>query len=140
MLNYRTRRTVQLADTDLTGFVHFSRLLVFAEAAEHDFLVSVIGDPFVESDGGRLGWPRRKITCSFKHPLAFGDEVDIDLIFRLGTASLNYSFTLHCGLHLVAEGKVALGCCLMDSHRGIEAIPIPSEIRHKLLIREQCGG
>jgi acyl-CoA thioesterase FadM len=140
MLSYRTRRKVQLADTDLSGFVHFSRVLVFAEEAEHDFLVSVIGDPFVETDGGRLGWPRRKITCSFKHPLAFGDEVDIHLTFRMGTASLDYSFTLHCGRHLAAEGEVALGCCLIDCHRGIEAIPIPNDIRRKLLLREQHGG
>jgi acyl-CoA thioesterase FadM len=133
---FRSKRRVRLEDTDLTGFVHFARILVFAEDAEHEFLASTLGNPFPEVDGRRIGWPRRRVTCSFRQPLSLGDEVDLHLTFKFGTASLDYSFSLFKGSYLVAEGHITLGCSAINGSL-LESIPIPEEIKNRFDLLNQ---
>jgi len=58
MHEIRTRRKIELADTDMVGIVHFARFFVFMETAEHDFLAA-LGTPVLFEDGGRpMSWPR----------------------------------------------------------------------------------
>ena len=41
MYELTVRRKVEFSDTDMAGIVHFSRLIIFMENAEHAFLRSV---------------------------------------------------------------------------------------------------
>ena len=35
---YRTKRKIEFADTDMAGIVHFTRFFVFMETAEHELV------------------------------------------------------------------------------------------------------
>lgn len=126
---YRARRRVEFADTDMGGIVHFSRFYVFMEQTEHEFLRSLGANPgsYLDSDGRRVGWPRVAASCEFLSPARFGDELDIHLrVLRKGTSSLTYGFDVRVGARAVARGQVTTVYCLLDG--GLKALPIPPEV------------
>ncbi len=94
MENIRHRYFCEVAfpDTDASGWVHFSKILIYAERAEHDFLTSS-GIPVF--DRGRGGWPRVKITCEYKRPLEFQDGIEVLLsLDHVGGTSLCWKFEI----------------------------------------------
>jgi acyl-CoA thioester hydrolase len=96
---------VSFSDTDASGWVHFSKVLVFAENAEHDFLKSS-GIDVIDREKG--GWPRVKITCEYKLPLKFQDEIETRLFLdHIGGSSLVWKFEImKNGDQLAARGEM----------------------------------
>ena len=107
MQNIRHRYSCEVAfsDTDASGWVHFSKILVYAEKAEHDFLASSGISVF---DRGTGGWPRVKISCEYKRPLEFQDQIEVLLALdHIGGTSLCWKFEiLKNGGELAARGEV----------------------------------
>ena len=66
-------RSVQFAETDLAGIVHFSAFFRYMEEAEHALWraagLSVAGDG--------LHWPRVVAYCDYTNPLRFEDEITV---------------------------------------------------------------
>ena len=96
------RRRVQFADTDAAGVVHFSRLLCYAEEAEHAFLdacgIAVLGDG---------GWPRVSVSCDYLAPVRMGDEVEVAVsVEKLGGSSVSWLFSMTVGDEAVAKGTM----------------------------------
>ena len=54
MHEFRTKRRVEFADTDMGGIVHFSRFVIFMETAEHEFLNALGTSVTLEHDGVRI--------------------------------------------------------------------------------------
>ncbi len=126
MTEYRTRRRVEFADTDLSGLVHFSRFFVFMETAEHEFLRSLGAEVHMEHEGHEIGWPRVKATCEYLSPIGFGDEIEIVVaVARKGSKSMTYRFEFLKGETKVARGEITAVCCVLDEGSGIRAIEVP---------------
>lgn len=126
---FSTRRRIEFSDTDLAGIVHFSRFYVFMESAEHEFLRSVGTSVHTEIDGQQIGWPRLSASCEFFRPVRFEDWLELEvLVERKGTKSMTYRvFFRHDG-DLIARGRIASACCVLEPGKPPRAIPIPSQI------------
>jgi YbgC/YbaW family acyl-CoA thioester hydrolase len=127
------RRRVDFADTDVGGIVHFSRLLVFMEAAEHEMLRQRGLDVHLEQDGHVIGWPRVDVTCRYEKPAKFGDLLEVEVcVARRGERSMTYDFRVLRQAELLAEGRMVSVCCILSADRPPQAIPIPDSILEKL--------
>ena len=102
---HRYQSEVSFADTDASGWAHFSKILTFVERAEHD-LFSKLGVPVF--DPTNSGWPRAHISCDYRSPLRFQDHFEIVLkLSKLGTCALNWQFEISTPEGaLIAEGEM----------------------------------
>jgi 4-hydroxybenzoyl-CoA thioesterase/acyl-CoA thioester hydrolase len=127
MHEYRTRRRIEFADTDMGGIVHFARYLVFMETAEHEFLRELgTSVDVVLEDGRHVGWPRVAVSCEYRSPARFGDVLDIRVrVLRKGRKSLTYGIDFEVEGREVARGQVTAVCCELSPGRPIRSIPIP---------------
>ncbi len=138
MHEFRTRRRVEFADTDMGGIVHFSRFFVFMETAEHEFLRALGAEVHMTVEEQDIGWPRVEASCQYLSPARLADELEIHVrVVRKGSKSMTYGFTFSCRDTLVARGRMSSVCCVMDTAEGLRAIPIPSLIADR--IAESAG-
>lgn len=132
---FTTRRRVEFADTDMARIVHFSRFFDFMEAAEHEFLRSLLGEGrqvHFQHNGREIGWPRGRVQCEFHSPAKLGDLIDIRVrVLRKGTKSLTYRFDLSVDDRRVATGQITAICCRIGGSK-LEAVPIPDELAARL--------
>ncbi len=126
---FRTKRKIEFADTDMAGIVHFTRFFVFMETAEHEFLRSLGTNVVTEWDGHKIGWPRVAASCEYLSPLRYEDEVDILLwVSRKGTKSLTCQFRFTHNEKDVARGQLTTVCCITNPGEKMRSIPIPDFI------------
>jgi acyl-CoA thioester hydrolase len=129
---YHTTRRIEFADTDMAGIIHFANYFRYMEEAEHDFLRSVGLSVMMETDAGKMTWPRVAASCEFVRPVRFEDLMDIHLsVARRGEKSLTYAAVFSREGQEVARGQLTVACCrLVDGE--LEAIPIPEFVRSKI--------
>jgi YbgC/YbaW family acyl-CoA thioester hydrolase len=97
---HRYECEVAFADTDASGWVHFSKALIYVERAEHDFLRKLGVDVFDRAKGG---WPRVKVSCEYKRPLVFQERIAVLLTLdHVGGSSLVWKFQI-----MKAHGELA---------------------------------
>ena len=113
------RRRVAFSETDASGRVHFTEMLKWAEDAEHQTLEGI----GVSVCSGESGWPRVKVECDYRHPLFFGEEVEVVLqLSELGRSSLRWSFrVLNQEGVLAAEGKMVTVAVTSEGAQEISA-------------------
>ena len=81
---------IVFADTDASGWMHFSNIFRYVEAAEHDCLNA---RGILVFDRGQGGWPRVKVSCEYKKPLVAGDKIEVQLaISEIGDSSMSWQF------------------------------------------------
>ena len=136
MREHRIRRRVEFFDTDAFGSLHFGRVFVFMEIAEHDFLRSLgVGPGAAEPDaqGHRpFLWPRVAVACDYLAPARYGDELDIHLtVERMGSSSLTYAFDIRRGDTAIARGRMTTVYCVAAGD-GMKAAPLPPEISGRI--------
>lgn len=135
---YRHRRRVQFAETDLAGIVHFANFFRYMEEAEHAFYRSLgfSVHKMVGQDGDDpVGWPRVHASADFRKPLKFEDEFEIELLVEaVGSKTIDYQFCfLGEGDDLLATGKFTVICVRFDQGEGrMRAAGIPAAIRAKI--------
>lgn len=129
----KTRRRIRFSETDASGRVHFSQILKWAEEAEHDAL-DAAGVTVFTNDGSDSGWPRAKVSCEYRAPLSFGDEVEVEInLLRIGRSSLSWGFLVR---KLSSEAVVAAeGELIAVWVQGGEAAVIPDDVRSLLGLR-----
>ena len=133
MHDHHTRRRIEFADTDAGGIVHFSRFFVFMETAEHELLAAVGTSVHTRIDGRLVGWPRLAASCEYLSPARYGEELAIHVeVERKGTKSMSYRFTFRRGDTLIARGRTAAVCCILDDPAGLKSIPIPAAVAAQL--------
>tara|TARA_Y100001934_G_C12076455_1_gene642642 strand:- start:107 stop:544 length:438 start_codon:yes stop_codon:yes gene_type:complete len=131
-------RTVEFAETDMAGIVHFTNFYRWMEVCEHEFLRSLGLSVDTHTVEGRVGWPRVKTSCRFKRPLRFEDEVTLTLTVKeLRDRSIVYAFDFHKTEDgetiLAAHGETIAACCLFDfKTQTLAPIPIPNEFLEKM--------
>lgn len=90
---------VAWADTDASGWIHFTAPLRWVEEAEHRLYRSAA----VGVDPGRF--PRRDVRSGYVAPLRAGDPYEVRLSAgRVGTTSVTYEWTVHSHGRLRVEG------------------------------------
>ncbi len=130
---FRTKRRIEFADTDMAGIVHFARFFVFMETAEHEFLRSLGTSVAAKLDNLPHGWPRLAVSCEYLSPAKFEEVLDIHLIVaRKGNKSMTYKFEFRRGETLIARGQVSTACCVFYPDGKLKAIPIPDFIADQI--------
>ncbi len=131
MREFKTRRKIEFADTDLGGIVHFSRYLVFMETAEHQFLDALGTSVHVVEDGKTIGWPRVKVAVEYVSPARYGDTLDIIVrVLRKGRSSMTYEIDFEIDGRRVAHGESTSVRCEMGPE--MRSIAIPPELAAKI--------
>ena len=130
MTEFRYRRRVQFADTDMAGIVHFSRYLCFVEEAEHA-LWRAAGLSIVPP-GGEISFPRVAASLEFHAPLHFEEEFEVLIrIAERTRRSIRYTTDITRG-----ETKIATGThtavCVRKFPAPMTAIAIPDDIVQRL--------
>ena len=134
---FRFTRRVEFAETDMGGIVHFANYFRYMEATEHAFYRS-LGLRIHTGGPSGIGWPRISVSCDFKAPLRFDDEVEAHLLVEeKRTKSVTYRIRLRKldggRATEVACGTVTVVTARMDPvARSMEAVPLPSEFVERI--------
>ena len=125
-------RTVQFHETDAAGIVHFSCYFRYMEEAEHAFWRSV--GLSVAPPDTPYGWPRVAVSCDYRHPLRFEDEVEIHLrIVAMTGRSLTYACQMSLGSTVVANLSMTTVCVTRSGPRQtMKAAALPAALRDRL--------
>jgi len=129
---YRYKRRVQFADTDLAGVVHFSWIARYLEEAEHALWRNA-GLSIVPADSP-VSFPRVALSIEFKAPLFFEDEFEVHVrLTGVSKRSLTYAHTITRGDTVIATGTMT-AVCVSKSPAPMKAVEIPAEILARLEI------
>jgi len=130
---YRHRRRVEFADTDMAGIAHFACFFRYAEEAEHAFLRSLGLSVHAPAEGVTVGFPRAAARCEYLLPARFEDEVEVHIwVHKKRTRSLVYQFEVRLGDDSIAHGELAVTCCRSYRDGTLEAVPLPPPFVDKL--------
>ena len=69
-------RKVQYHETDMMGIAHHANYIRWMEEARVDFLEQ-IGFPYAKMEAEGVLSPVRSVTCRYRRPCTFGDELNI---------------------------------------------------------------
>ncbi|HJR59637.1 MAG TPA: thioesterase family protein [Vicinamibacterales bacterium] len=128
---FKYRRRVQFAETDLAGIVHFSTMFRYLEEAEHA-MWRAAGLTIAER-GSEIGWPRLGAALEFRNPLRFEEEFEVWVrIAALKTRTLEYEFTIVRGQTVIAVGTMTSVCVRKHPNGTMRAAEIPAEIAERL--------
>ena len=92
---------VQYYETDRMGVTHHSNYIRFMEEARIDFLAEIgFGYDKMEAEG--IVSPVTSISCDFKKPTTYPDEVQIEVKIKSATpASIALGYIMKCGEDIV---------------------------------------
>jgi YbgC/YbaW family acyl-CoA thioester hydrolase len=137
---FRMTRTVQFHETDAAGIVHFSCFFRYMEEAEHAFWRSV-GLSVAQPDSP-YGWPRVAVSCDYRHPLRFEDEVEIHLrIVAMTERSLKYDCRMSLGSTVVANLSMTTVCVTRSGPgKTMKAAALPAALRDRFEVAERVGS
>ena len=122
---------VTWADTDVTGFVHFSRFFVYFERTEEDFYRS-LSLSFTDLRNKGLWLPRVEAFCQYKKPARFEDMLEVELTLEQLTeksAKLGSTVTNKETAEQLAIGYFVVVAADKDAGK---ATQIPKEFADKL--------
>lgn len=125
------RKAIPFADTDMAGVVHYSRLLRYAEEAEHA-LYAQLGIPICNQE---IGWPRLHLEATYLAPVYFGDCLEIHLtLIQMGASSLSWKAAYLDEKTGSKKVEAAIRTCFVKRtvHGGFESEPIPEKWRSLL--------
>lgn len=132
-LPHRTRLTVRFGDIDLAGIVYYPRFLHFCHVAMEEFVRDVLGIPYPDLlQRDRVGFPAVRAEVDFRHPLRYGDVVEIETaVERVGSTSVawRYAMRRHADGEPIATCRTVTVCVDMD---GFAKQPVPAWLRERL--------
>ena len=128
-------RTVEFAETDMAGLVHFTNFFRYVELAEAEFFAD-LGIALISADRQQsVGWPRVRVQCNYSAPLYFRDRVEITIYVKaIKIKAIEWGFRL---FRLEGDGqktKAAKGSfttvhvCKNNIDRGMTSLDIPEEL------------
>lgn len=124
MYDHEEEFRVRWVDTDASGFIHYTNLLRYFEAAEIELLKSKLRlDDLPEG----FSLPRVHVECDFLSPLRFDDPIRVGVNAEVGNKSITFRSEAFKGEELAAKGKIVV-VLTKDG----KPIPIPEEIKEKL--------
>jgi acyl-CoA thioester hydrolase len=131
MPEFRYKRRVEFAETDLAGIVHFSVIFRYMEEAEHAMWRQAglsIADRATD-----FSWPRVSAACEFRNPLFFEDEFEVWVrLAAARTRALDYEFTIVRGETVIAVGTMTSVCVRKSADGKMRATELPQNIVNAL--------
>ena len=128
---FRYRRRVQFAETDMAGIVHFSMFFRYMEEAEHALWRAA--GLAIARGGEEIGWPRVAATFDFKKPLRFEEEFEVVVrIAALTRCTVQYAFTLTSGEVTIGTGTITIACASTRPGEAMKAVTLPADIIARL--------
>ncbi|MAG57967.1 MAG: 4-hydroxybenzoyl-CoA thioesterase [Planctomycetes bacterium] len=85
---FKIRRRVEFAETDMAGILHFSNFFRFMEEAEHAFFRSLDLRVHAAGGAGMWGMARAHAECRYRRPLHYEDVVELHVVVREMTDKL----------------------------------------------------
>lgn len=132
---HRLHRTVEFAETDMAGIMHFAHFFRWMEACETAFYRSLRLPLIAFVPGQVVGWPRVGASCQFRAPLRFGDTAEVRLLVkRIGTRSVTYVFRFAKDGVEVARGEITAVSVKSDARGRMVSAAIPAAVRKKLRV------
>lgn len=133
---FKLKRRMEFAETDMAGIIHFSNFFRMMEATEHAFFRSLGFSIHSQDSDSEIGWPRVHASCDYSRPLRFEDEVEIHLLVaEVRSRSIHYQFVFRktANDEVVAHGQVTAACARVDRATGkLGAVAIPDYIREQI--------
>jgi acyl-CoA thioester hydrolase len=123
-------RSVQFAETDLAGIVHFSAFFRYMEEAEHALWRAA--GLSVARDG--LHWPRVSAYCEYTNPLRFEDEIIVKVRAGFGRRRIQYGFEIRRTDTVAAIGAMTSVCTRTSAAGTLEPIVIPQDLVERLRV------
>lgn len=134
MAEFRVKRRIEFADTDMAGIVHFSNFFRFMESAEVEYLRARGLSVTMTWNGEAIGFPRVSASCDYKRPARFEDLIETLVgVERMGQKSVTYRFEFLRDGQLLAVGKVTSACCRVLPDNQLQAMDIPADIRQRIV-------
>jgi acyl-CoA thioester hydrolase len=128
---FRYRRRVQFAETDLAGIVHFSWYFRYMEEAEHALWRAA--GLSISPAHATIVWPRVAAAFDYKSPLRFEDAFTVGVrISGVSRRTVQYGFTLRLGDTLVGFGRITIACATQTPAGVMTSIELPSGLVDKL--------
>ena len=129
---FRYRRRVEFADTDLAGVAHFSWIARYMEEAEHA-LWRAAGLSIVPRNS-LMGYPRVALSIEFKAPLYFEDELEVLVrITAISSRSISYAHVIRKGDTVIATGTMT-AACVSKASGVMKAVEIPADVLERLAV------
>lgn len=103
MKTYLYHHSIPFQDTDMAGVVHYTRILGYAELAEHAFLLELGIPPISKSSG----LPKVHTECDYLRPLRFADDITIELsLIKFSPKSIHWGFQITVNDEISSKGKL----------------------------------
>jgi 4-hydroxybenzoyl-CoA thioesterase len=131
---------VRFADVDHAGIVYYPRFFHFFHLAFEELFRQRLGArAYVDLlDRERVGFPAVRAEADYRHPLRFGDTMEIEVsVARLGGRSITFRYRVFRAAEAataeraaVARVEAAVGsvvCAVTDLSRFV-AIPAPEKV------------
>jgi YbgC/YbaW family acyl-CoA thioester hydrolase len=131
---FKTTRRVEFSETDMAGIVHFSNYFKYMESTEHAFVRSLGLSVAPQNTTPPIGWPRVSVSCDYKQPLKYEDEVETHLkVESLTEKAITYLFTIRKNGEkaVCAIGRMTVVCVTFREGR-MQATFIPREYADKI--------
>jgi YbgC/YbaW family acyl-CoA thioester hydrolase len=129
---FKLVRRVQFHETDMAGVMYFANYFRLIEEIEQAFLKSLGYSVSMPWDGGRMGFPRVKVSCEYFGPSRFDDALTLVLrMTHIGNKSMSYEVDFTRDGDRLALGSLTGVCSVADGH-GFRTIAIPDDLRAKL--------
>jgi acyl-CoA thioester hydrolase len=134
---FKAVRCVEFSETDMAGIVHYSNYFKYMETAEQGFFRSLGCSTLMDNVGTPVGWPRVHAECDYRHPLRFGDEVEIHLLVRKKKSkAITYLFKFTKlngpGRIEVARGSLTVVCVTRRADGSFKAVRMPKKLSAKI--------
>ena len=112
---------VRYSETDAMGFLHHSNYFSYFEMGRTE-LLRAGGGTYREIEERGLFFVVAKISCAFKSPARYDDELTLRTILtKAGPVKLEHSYELFRGDQLLATGQSVLAC--IDREGRVQRIP-----------------
>jgi acyl-CoA thioesterase FadM len=133
MAYFIAQRQTQFAESDAAGIIHFSRLAVYVEEAEHLFFQKE-GLPINLKNPESYRWPRVRYSANYLHPVFPMEMIQIELNpVRVGTSSITWQWEIwrQERSEQAAKGEMKSVCCKWSDGQ-ILPHALPEGLRTKL--------
>ena len=112
------RHTVQYYETDKMQVTHHSNYIRFMEEARVYYLAEM-GWPYDKMEAEGIISPVVSISCDYKKPTAFADEIEIELkVSEVSRAKMKFQYIMTVGDTVVCTAE-SLHCFVSEEGRPI---------------------
>lgn len=136
-MNIKYPFNVRWGDTDAAGIVFYPNFYKWMNEATHEYMAA-IGYPCSQLLAEQnISVPLVEAYCVFKKPLLFEDQVVVSsYVEELHNKVFKIKHVFEKGDQIVAEGYEIHAWTCFDGQP--KALPIPNEIREKMMPQTQC--